>query len=362
MAHFRKDVLSFILGTGCNFSCNYCLAGDIKNSSNRIDIDFAKKGVDDFFKTRKSRHIRFYAMGEPTLFMTEIKKIYNYAKRKAGEKLIVEMQTHGAFSKNVRDWVEKNVDILWISLDGPGDVQDVQRKTVSGKSLRYLIEDNIKYLLSKKIFVGTRPTITKLNVYRQKEMIDYYNSLGVKTIWSHHEFSEIGSNNNIKNEDVSQVGLLDYAKEVVKAYKYAEKLGIFYRPFLAASFDEPCMYSCRACLPGWHLTFDGYVSACDMAFHGRTKFNDLIWGKWNSKDKKIDYNLDKIKKLRNRTWKNIPKCSKCGVSMFCSGGCLGEAYFQTGSMYGVRDDHCKAVKYLAKHLPINKGEYLHQHP
>jgi len=24
MAHFRKDVLSFILGTGCNFSCNYC--------------------------------------------------------------------------------------------------------------------------------------------------------------------------------------------------------------------------------------------------------------------------------------------------------------------------------------------------
>jgi uncharacterized protein len=362
MAHFRKDVLSFILGTGCNFNCNYCLAGDIKEKSQKIDLDFAKKGIDEFFKTRKSRHIRFYAMGEPTLFITEIKKIYNYAKRKAGSRLTVEMQSHGAFSKKIRDWIWKNVDILWVSLDGPADVQDVQRKTRSGRSLRYLIEENIKYLLTKDIFIGARPTITKLNIYRQKEMIDYYLSLGIKTVWSHHEFSEIGSKNAIKNNPVSQVSLIDYAKEVVKAHKYAEKLGVFYRPFLAASFDEPCMYSCRACLPGWHLTFDGYVSACDMAFHGKTNFKDLIWGRWNSDKKKIEYDFEKVKFLRNRTWKNIPECSKCKVSMYCAGGCLGEAYFQTGSINGIRKDHCKAVRYLAKHLPINKGEYLFQHP
>lgn len=363
MAHFRKDILSFVLGTRCNFNCSYCLADDIKQGDQTIDLEFAKKGIDDFFDSRESRKIRFYAMGEPTLYMKEIEKIYNYAKEKAGEQLSVELQTNGAFSKSVREWIAENVDRIWISLDGPSDVQDSQRKTIGGKSARAVIEENIIRLLKVDgLMVGARPTVTNANLHRQVEMIDYYHSLGLTNIWSHHEFSAVGKDKPIQHQSVAKIDLLEYAIEAVRAVKRAEELGMFYRPFLAASFDEPCMYSCRACLPGWHLTFDGYVSACDMAFHGNTPLQDFIWGRWDAEKKVIVYDKEKIAKLKSRTWEKIDDCVECNIAENCAGGCLGEAYFETGSMFGTRKDHCKAVRYLAEHLPRNQGRYKFEHP
>jgi radical SAM protein with 4Fe4S-binding SPASM domain len=365
MAHFRKEIISMILTNKCNFKCKYCLADDIKDGKKQtLDIDFAKQGIDDFFAERKSRKMRFYAMGEPTTEMQLMKKIHEYAKQRAGDELSVELQTNGFFPESTREWIAQNVDRVWISLDGPPDVMDQARRTLGGKSVRESIEGNIRFLLThSKGSIGVRPTITNANLYRQVEMIQYFHSLGIENVWSHHEFSPVGKNRGILNRSVAAIDLLEYAKEAVRAWRRAEELGVFYRPFLAGSFDEECRYSCRACLPAPHLTFDGFVSACDMAFHGDTPLQDFIYGKWDPESRRIIYFKDKIRKLRSRSLENMPEeCSKCEASCNCAGGCLGEAYFETGSIFGIRPDHCEAVRYLAKHLPRNQGRYLFEHP
>lgn len=73
MSHEKKRAKSFFITNQCNLACTYCV-NDTKNVHNEqsIDLNFAKKGLDDFFKNRpdifgfNNNRIRFYAIGEPT--------------------------------------------------------------------------------------------------------------------------------------------------------------------------------------------------------------------------------------------------------------------------------------------------------
>ena len=370
MVHVDKKVATFILGEGCNLYCDYCLMDDAKDGkSKEIDLDFAKKGMDDFFEGRPdifgfgNTKIRFYSMGEPTLHMPLMQELTKYARTKVGDSLQIELQTNGFFSPGIAEWIAKNVAVTWVSLDGPADVQDSLRKTRDGKSVRNIVERNIKRLLEEpNIVVGVRPTITAANNTRQKEMIRYFDSLGIKNVWTHHEFTPVGDNNEILYSPVAAISILEYAQNYVDAYRVAEEAGIFYGSFLAVNFDEACRHHCRACLPMPHFTLDGAVSSCDMAYSKDTKFEDLIFGEWKDETKEIVYFPDRINKLRARTVESIAECVECEVSSNCGGGCLGEAYYETGSMNGIRPDHCEAVKYLAEHLPRNQGRFPLHHP
>jgi radical SAM protein with 4Fe4S-binding SPASM domain len=364
MAHFRKNCISIFVTNKCNLSCSYCLTGSAKSGpKNVIDKDFARKGITDFFSQSTSHHIRFYAIGEPTTEIGLIRELKEYAEEEAGSALTVELQTNGCFPEATAEWIRSNVDIVWISLDGPPDVHDQYRIFQNGRSTRSLIEKNLAYLLKRPdLVVGVRPTITALNIDRQVEMIDYFHDLGVKAVWSHHQFEPVGGAVSLGQGPVARVDLMHMARQYLVARKRAEELGIFYGNFLMVNFDEECRYACRACLPAPHLTVDGYVSCCDMAFSGQTLLQDFIYGKWDSKNKVIIYNDEVIERIRSRNIDNIPECRDCEVAANCSGGCLGEALYETGDMFGIRKDHCEAVKFLARHLERNSGLFPYNHP
>ena len=106
MAHVRKQMISFFMTTKCNLDCIYCYTPKykkIKPEDQSIDLDFAKKGLDDFFRDNPSRYIRFYGIGEPTLEIEKMKEITDYARFKAGdEKIYVELQSNGCFPETTR--------------------------------------------------------------------------------------------------------------------------------------------------------------------------------------------------------------------------------------------------------------------
>ena len=89
MGHVRKQVISLFLTTKCNLRCTYCYAykGDpVDLKDQALDFNFAKRGIDDFFRDFPSRHIRFYGGGEPTLEFELMKKITDYAREKSAKK------------------------------------------------------------------------------------------------------------------------------------------------------------------------------------------------------------------------------------------------------------------------------------
>ena len=138
MGHFRKNLISLFLNSYCNMRCIYCpvhgqrgfyaLQSKILKEGIQaqpvIDIDFAKCGVKNFFEQTGSHQIRLFSNGEATLALDVARDIVDYAYSLGGDDLYVELQSNGYFRENVTDWVIENVHFIWVSLDGPGDIQD----------------------------------------------------------------------------------------------------------------------------------------------------------------------------------------------------------------------------------------------
>ena len=80
---------------------------------------------------------------------------------------------------------------------------------------------------------------------------------------------------------------------------------------------------------------------------------------YNSEEDKIEYDEDKVYKIRSRCAENLAKgpCKGCEYICNCSGGCVGQVVNETGDMMGIHEKNCKITKYLAERMKLN--EKLH---
>jgi len=367
MGHYRKKLCTFILSNRCNLSCNYCwVKFETPNYQKKIiDTEFAKRGLYDFYQETGSNYIGFFSSGEPTLELEVMADILDYAKDLIGD-VKVELQTNGCFGKRVLTWIYNNVDILWISADGPPAINDLNRKTNRGKGTGTIIERNIRELYQLKnngncnISIGIRSTIGNFNVYKQKEIIDYYYELGIRAIYVDQICAPVCDQMNIFL--TGAVNSLAFAEQFYEAYCYAKELGVFYGTLATMNFDESVTIACRSLIPVPHLTPDGFVSACEMCYEEGSPLDIFIYGKWDNNKSIIEYDTDKIELIRSRTIDNIEECQGCEFLTNCAGSCAGETFNETGSLYKRNKRLCKIVKYLGKKMKLNDGIYPYLHP
>lgn len=376
MAHFEKRQITIFPTNTCNMRCLYCVASKSISEKYKkiIDLNFAKRGIEDYFSDNIHHQIRFYSNGEPTCEMPIIKECVAYARELIEERkskgiptkeLISEIQTNCLFDEKTAIWIAHNINYVWASIDGMPGIQDKYRKSKDKSNSSDIVIRNLKTILAIKkelkedSFVGVRITIVKETVDKQIELLEYFKNLGITEICSEPCFKPVDGQ---KDGGITLVDLKAYIYNFVKAWYKAQEMGISYINSFMVNFDKPVIYACRTCLPTPHLTVDGYVSSCDLGFHGRTLLPDLIYGKYNPDTKKIDYWEDKKKKLQSRKCQNIPACSGCEVAEYCGGGCLGRAYHETRDFYGVIDEYCWATKFLAQNLDMKKITFKHLHP
>lgn len=366
IGHQRKTVLSIFVTSICDLRCVYCYGGDCHLQDDKInplpamiDINFVKRAVLDFFGKYKEREIRFFGMGEPTIAFPLVKEIRDWAFKITNGSCRFELQTNGYFSSTVAEWVAENIDIVWISCDGPQDIQNSYRPTKEGLPSASVVERNIRFLASKDLTVGCRATIGAKNIRRQTEMIDYFAGLGVKAILADPICAPVKDD---KEDTLEEIDLIQYAEDFLIARRLAEERNIFYGSIFMVNFDEPTEYFCRACIPYPHLTTDGYVTCCDMAFSGTNPhMKDLVYGKYIPEEDRIIYDENAIKKIQSRKASNMLYCKDCEVLYNCAGACLGEALNEKGSMFDIRPNICAAIKFLAKRMPLNQGLYPYLH-
>ncbi len=362
MAHVRKQMISFFMTTKCNLDCIYCYTPkykQIKPEDQSIDLDFARKGIDDFFRDNPSRYIRFYGIGEPTIEIEKIKAITEYARLKSGDKdVYIELQSNGCFPESTRKWIAENVNWLWISCDGPADVHNKQRPFRNGGATSEKVEETIKSLQNiDTLTVGVRVTLMSDMISQQRKIVDYFESIGVRYINVLPVFEpEEGSENPSYKWDA-----MDFAENFYDAHMYAESKGIWYNTMCIVNFDETTRIACRSCTPCPHLTTDGYVSCCDFTQLGPEyidgPLSQLIYGKYDKEKDMIYYDEDAIHKIRSRCAENLKKetCKDCKYVYNCAGGCMGQVVNETGDLMGRIEDNCKIVQYLGERIPRNKG-------
>ncbi|MGU8435558.1 radical SAM protein [Clostridium perfringens] len=357
MAHFRKRCLSVLITDVCNLHCSYCYCKGTKSSSNKVNMRFVKRAILDFYEQEGKIFVRFFGDGEPTLFKDTIKEIVEFCYN-IDKNAKFELQTNGTYNEDFGKWIAENINIVWISYDGTTEINDHYRKDVRGKSVSKLVEKNIKYLATRIETLGVRSTIGAYNVYRQNEIIDKMEELGVKNIYSDLMFGEVGTGKYFEKE----VDTMVYAKTFLEAYRYAKNKGISYGSFFTINFDEKVLISCRSCVPMPHLTTDGYVSCCDMGYEYDERMDCLFYGKYDSETDTIHYNTEKIKYLQERSVNNLKECENCEAKYHCAGGCIGEALNEKGSIYAIKEKNCEAIRYLAKAILEEGVEKMPLHP
>lgn len=380
MPHINKQMISFFLTTKCNLCCVYCYNAKERASlcEQTLSLEIAKAGIDKYFRENESRHIRFYGPGEPTQEFELMKDITEYARSIAGDAVTMEIQTNGIFNSRIRSWMLENANIIWMSFDGPPDIQNYNRPLnpaykagFGGATSARILEDNVRWLIkgtgNHSLTVGARVTITERSISRQKEMVDYFCDLGIKYIWTDPMFPSVGKVpvcDDIVKQASSSFDMNAYVDKYIEAYFYAKEKGVFYGSFLACNFDGFTNKHCRACTPTPHLTPDGYVSACDMVTFGKNAhhMSCFVYGKWDDTSKEFIFDEKKISRLQNRSVGNMPQCAHCEVKDHCGGYCLGEITNETGDMYGCKPVNCEAIKRIYLAIGSSPEAYKYLHP
>jgi len=304
------------------------------------------------------KHIRFFADGEPTTEIDLLKQIYQEAKKLEPE-ILVEIQTNGIFSEETANWLGKNLDYIYLSIDLLPEDSDIYRVTCDSKPSSPRILKNLHYFKSmpgRKAKIGIRSTITRYNIQRQKEGIDYYHdNYGVDIFWVDPIFPPVS---DVAEKTYEPIEMMQFASTFVDAHNHAWERGIFYESNLTTNFDGKTDKACRACLPIPHLTMDGYISACEMATYGKNagKMDAMIYARYDAENDKIIYDENKLKILRSRTLSSMPTdCRACAAGEHCAGFCLGETLNENGNLFLIKTRVCKALRYIY-------GEIGHLYP
>jgi len=142
----------------CNLRCEYCVySGSYKNrihDDKSMSFDIAKKGIDFLIESSSESNmlnIGFYG-GEPLLRPDFIIQCVEYAKEQAeGRNIFFNMTTNGTLLKGkIADYMAENDIHILVSLDGPEEIHDKNRKFASnGKGTFKVIMENIAELKKK---------------------------------------------------------------------------------------------------------------------------------------------------------------------------------------------------------------------
>jgi len=134
----------------CNFACSYCIySGEYENERHENNLDMnletAKKAIDLFIpKSKNPALISFYG-GEPLNNMGLIKEITDYIKKTYPKKISVFSMTSNFYNADkFLDDIIKNEIHINISLDGPENIHNKNRKLKNGKPTYSRIIENLK--------------------------------------------------------------------------------------------------------------------------------------------------------------------------------------------------------------------------
>lgn len=230
------------------------------------------------------RKVRFFGTGEPTMRMDMIRELADYTKSKWSP-VDFAIQTNGFFPMETTKWIADWCNDITVSCDGPADIHDLQRPTKGGQPSSKVVEANIKYFVEREKAPKVRATISALGVDRQKDIVDYFTSLGVKEILVDHIFGRGELKNGVQKADY-----LTYAKNFIQAYEYAQTKGAEYWCSFMSNVGKEVEQHCRGCSPTPHLLPDGSISSCDLVTSRKQEGSEqLIYGVYDPTNRKIEY-------------------------------------------------------------------------
>lgn len=331
----KVDQITLQLTQNCNLRCSYCIYsldsnfGQRTHSKKHMTWSTAKKAIDFYHKhssDTKTASINFYG-GEPLLEFNLIKKCVEYSKKVfEGKKISFGLTTNATlFSNEIIDFLVKHNFIITISIDGPKEIQDKNRKFENGKGSFDIVYKNIHNLYKKYPEAFNRISISMV-VDRESNYKD------INKLFNYPEFK----NMKLYYTPVEEDGILqEMSNEFLQDYLYDEFQGYYHYlrendekfpskfveqdfnliKIKMMKFNRNTLNAISApsgpCIPGKNRLFvscDEELFPCE-----RVNENDLM--KIGTLDD--GYNYNQINSIINISKLTAEKCKNCWAFQLC---------------------------------------------
>jgi len=370
--------LQLNLTPNCNLRCRYCYALSGRKPDHQVmTFEIARKAIDYVSQyCGDSLNLKFVGEGESTTEFILLKRVVNYAKRKIGQVTINPLSTNGIISKQVADWLIKNVKHIQISCDGPAFIQNKYRPLANGMPSSQIVENTVKYLIKKQKDFVVRATMTADLFGNETQIVNYFWQLGVKNL-AFGPLEEVGAAKAmIKQLELKQTTKLSNLESLFQEFKKLMELqnelgmDVTVLNFKAIGSTVTCSIYTKS-----NLVIDphGNASACDR--HNDTSdfikypfMQDFIVGGYNSKTKAFKIDLAKVDGLKDKIehQMNVNGCNDCSLLRACSTICLYAQGHKSGTIDPIiplcgsieKISPTITLKYFSERYLINKKPCL----
>jgi uncharacterized protein len=178
-------------GPSCNLRCEYCyylsknsLYGDKKSV---LSDDLLEKYITSHFEASAGVTIIFsWHGGEPLLAGIDFyRKAVKFQKKHkpSGVKVLNGIQTNGTLlNDNWCRFLASEKFIVGISLDGPAEMHDRNRKTASASGSFAMVHKNFRLLKTHGILPEILCVVSSANMDHPLEVYEFFRKLGVRFI------------------------------------------------------------------------------------------------------------------------------------------------------------------------------------
>ncbi len=346
------SVIVVNITTGCNLRCKYCFAdcGPFKGENMTEEVMDAV--IHSMLSMPQVEMVTFeFQGGEASTnidgmrtFIEKVEKVKNNY-----DKLIkyrIELNCIIVNEELITLLKKYNVSV-GVSVDGPREMTNKARVDINGNGVADRIEAGIAKLRENGIKIdGAVCTIGQHNVHYPKQLMDYFDKM--KISFKPRPVNILGreKESNLTTKDGEWAKCFKGMHQIKDDYDIENfSVHIFEENVYTPIRDYICLrYPCGAARELVSVNPNGDVIPCD-GFKGEEQF---IMG--NVLNETIEEMLKKPKviKLRDRTAKDIDKCSSCLFRGMCC-SCCYSAYGKFGSVYR-EDPHCLDKKQIYLYL------------
>lgn len=344
--------LSLLISQDCNLRCGYCYAdhGSYGCQKKSMSFDTAKKCIDKLLCNKNDTNIVFFG-GEPLLNFPLIKKIDFYLSQKKICATYTMITNGTIMDDEIRDFINEKFLSLWISLDGPKDINDRQRFGIA-ESVHDSVVETIDKLHPRNYPITTKTVVTKRSANKLTEIVEHISSLNIdsmsiKSVNDVPPESEFFMNDDdyiiyvkeLSNILARNINMIAEGKEV--------KLISYISSILTQMISRTrIIYGCPAGRELLTITSDGDVYSCHRyiglkEFHMGNVHDEYFPGE---RLKKLMGILRKINVYHS------PDCNICWARFLCGGVCHWQSYVTHGDMSRPIERRCMEMKTILEAL------------
>ncbi len=334
---FLPHEVTLFLTSRCNLRCRYCYADAGRKSADMpwevartaVDLVAGNAGLAGLPKFA----VGFHGGGEPTVAWDLMVRCVEHARVKAGETGLaadVFAATNGVLDPEQRDYLARHFTSVNVSLDGPPDIQDHNRRRADGRGSYAEVAATLRHFAQAGLHHGVRATVTEATVHRMREVVEWLAGefrlayLHMEPVWLCGRCARTGERPPADAEFVAR--FLDAAER-------GAELGL---PVLysGARLDALCSKFCAAPGDGFNVLPEGIVTSCyEITEADDPRARIFHYGRYEAGAGRFVFDEQRLGALRGYSVEHLEHCADCFCRWHCAGDCLARALEGGGAVH-----------------------------